>query len=216
MPTISEHTTDPVPRGCRARHRRPTVTDLQNGDPDAWSWMLAEFTGSISGYARRMGVSDPDDVTGMVLESVARGLQDFSGSEGQFRSWVFTVAHSRIVDSLRVRDRRPEVEFTPAHDRVVDVDEPGAGDPRLEAAVQELTDVQRSLLHLRYERGLPVGDIARMVGRTEPATRIALHRTVRRLRERLHVEQDGSARMRADGGPEAPTSRRENIFPRAV
>jgi len=166
---------------------RPSIASLQRGDAAAWAWMLDEFSGPIAGYARRMGVRDPDDVTGAVLESVARSVGTFSGSHSQFRSWVFSVAHSRIVDSLRSRDRRPEVEFTAAHDRMSDPADHrlGEGDPALELAMSRLTDEQRSLLHLRFVLELSTKEIARVVEKSEVATRVALHRCTKRLRELL-------------------------------
>lgn len=169
---------------------RPSIASLQRGDAAAWAWMLDEFGGPIAGYARRMGVADPDDVTGAVLESVARSVGSFSGSHSQFRSWVFSVAHSRIVDSLRARARRPEVEFTAAHELSSASAEHrlGDGDPDLEIAMSKLTDEQRSLLHLRFVLELSTKEIARVVDKSEVATRVALHRCTKRLRELLEGE----------------------------
>ena len=152
--------------------------------------MLSEFSGPIVGYARRMGVADPDDVTGAVLESVARSVGTFSGSHSQFRSWVFSVAHSRIVDSLRSRARRPEVEFTEVHELTAAAADHrlGDGDPELETAMAQLTDEQRSLLHLRFVLELSIKEIARVVDKSEVATRVALHRCTKRLRELLEVD----------------------------
>ncbi len=166
---------------------RPSIAQLKNGDSDAWAWFFAEFSGQIAGYARRMGVSDPDDVTGTVLETVARSVSNFSGSHSQFRSWVFSIAHARIVDDHRRRDRRPEIEFTESHDRT----QAGAdtlivsGDPELEVAMNQLTEEQRSLLHLRFVLELSTKEIARVTEKSEVATRVALHRCSKRLRELL-------------------------------
>jgi len=165
----------------------PSVSQLQAGDSDAWAWFFNEFSGQIAGYARRMGVVDAEDVTGTVLETVARSVGNFSGSHSQFRSWVFSIAHARIVDDHRRRDRRPETEFTASHDRT----EAGpdslvaSGDPELEAAMAQLTEEQRSLLHLRFVLELSTKEIAKVTDKSEVATRVALHRCSKRLRELL-------------------------------
>lgn len=166
---------------------RPSIAELKSGNSEAWAWFFVEFSGQIAGYARRMGVSDADDVTGTVLETVARSVGSFSGSHSQFRSWVFSIAHARIVDDHRRRDRRPETEFTERHDRT----EAGAdnfltsGDPELEIAMNQLTEEQRSLLHLRFVLELSTKEIARVTDKSEVATRVALHRCSKRLRELL-------------------------------
>lgn len=166
---------------------RPSIAQLKGGDSDAWAWFFIEFSGQIAGYARRMGVLDPDDVTGTVLETVARSVGSFSGSHSQFRSWVFSIAHARIVDDHRRRDRRPETEFTASHDRAQGGSDifVTSGDPDLEVAMNQLTEEQRSLLHLRFVLELSMKEIARVTDRSEVATRVAIHRCSRRLRELL-------------------------------
>ncbi len=167
--------------------KRPSISRLKAGDPDAWAWFFGEFAGQIAGYARRMGATDPEDLTGTVLEAVARGIGAFEGSHGQFRSWVFSIAHARIVDDHRRRSRRTEVELTEVHDTdaSVAVDELANGDPELEVALASLSDEQRSLLHLRYVVGLSTKEIAKAIDKSEVATRVALHRTSKTLRELL-------------------------------
>lgn len=169
---------------------RPSISSLQSGDTAAWNWFFGEFSGQIAGYARRMGVTDVDDVTGTVLETVARSVGNFAGSHSQFRSWVFSIAHARIVDDHRRRSRRPEVEFDESHDQgSAAADERiGSGDPELETAMAQLTEDQRSMLHLRFVVGLSTKEIAKVTEKSEVATRVALHRCSKRLRELL----DGS------------------------
>ena len=176
-----------VADGGGGRMKRPSISRLKGGDPEAWAWFFEEFAGQIAGYARRMGVADADDVTGAVLEAVARGIGGFEGSHGQFRSWVFSIAHARIVDDHRRRSRRTEVELTEHHDTdsSAAVDDFASGDPELEAALAQLTEEQRSLLHLRYVVGLSTKEIAKSIDKSEVATRVALHRTSKRLREIL-------------------------------
>ena len=168
----------------------PSIRSLQDGNADAWRWFFDEFSGPVAGYARRMGVSDPDDVTSAVLEAVARSVGSFSGSHRQFRSWVFSIAHARIVDDFRKQSRRDEVDLdsatlpsaASAESSVV------SGDPELEWAMSQLSDDQRAMLHLRYVIGLSTKDVAKSLGKSEVATRVALHRSSTRLKELLEGE----------------------------
>lgn len=174
--------------------RKPTIDQLKAGDESAWVWLMDTYAGQIAGYARRMGCSDPEDITGATLEGVARGIGGFFGSHGQLRSWIFSIAHARIVDDLRRRQRRPEIGFTGID--LPDDQEPGpradseamqfdVSEPRLEEALARLTEEQKALLHLRYVTELSTKEIARVTGRSEVATRVALHRSSKRLRELL-------------------------------
>lgn len=166
------------------------VEALRNGDSQAWARLLEEFRPQIEGYARRMGAIDADDVAGATFESVTRHIARFSGSEAQFRSWIFTLAHARIVDDIRRRSRRPEVELrsidAPLSVEVLDL--VGDGDDQIAVALAQLSEEQRDLLEKRFVLGLPMREIAAATGRTEEATRVAIHRCARRLRELLTAD----------------------------
>lgn len=173
--------------------RRPTIAALKAGESGAWQWLMETYGDQIAGYARRMGAADPDDITGATLEGVARSIGTFSGSHRQLRSWIFSVAHARIVDDIRRRQRRPEVALVPespdpAPEGMAAAADSGAmfdGDPVLDAALARLTDEQQTMLHLRHVTGLSTREVAAAVGKSEGATRVALHRSTRQLRDLL-------------------------------
>lgn len=163
----------------------PMIGALKAGDAAAWTRLLTEFRPQIENYARRMGARDAEDVAGATFEAVTRTIDGFSGSDTQFRSWVFTIAHARVVDDHRRRTRRPEVELARDVDRVVDdrLDTLLGGDERIDAALAQLTDDQRRLLRLRFVEGLSIREITTLTGRSEEAIRVAIHRSTRRLRQ---------------------------------
>jgi RNA polymerase sigma-70 factor (ECF subfamily) len=137
-----------------------------------------------------MGALDAEDVTGSTFESVARTIGNFTGSDSQFRSWVFTIAHGRMVDDHRRRSRRPEVKLGNEVERIVDdrLDTIFGGDERIEHALAQLNSDQRNLLHLRYVMGFSIREVATHTDRTEEATRAAIHRCTKRLRELVSLE----------------------------
>jgi RNA polymerase sigma-70 factor (ECF subfamily) len=169
---------------------RYSLKALKNGDGDAWSWFIAEFSTKIVGYATRMGARDPEEVMGATLEAVARRIGEFEGNESQMRSFVFSIAHARIVDDLRRSTRRSEVSIENTL-TLLAADEPTEDtftDPDLLAALNRLPEEQRRMLELRYVVGLSTKETAEALGKSEVATRVALSRSFNKLKGLLRSE----------------------------
>ncbi len=169
---------------------RFSLSALKKGDSDAWSWFIAEFSSKIVGYAARMGAKDPEEVMGAVLETVARRIGEFEGTESQMRSFVFSIAHARIVDDLRRSTRRSEVSIENTL-TLLAAEEPNEDtftDPDLLDALNRLPDEQRRMLELRYVVGLSTKETAEALGKSEVATRVALSRSFNKLKGLLRSD----------------------------
>lgn len=162
----------------------------QHGSEWAWQQILGELGPPVQAYARSQGVDDPEEILGQVLEGMVRGLDRFRGTESNFRSWVFTLAHSRIIDHRRRGARRPQI----ADRDVPDVPE-AAGDLHeasttlsREAALamlDALPDKQRDVVALRLIAGLSVEQTAHVLGRRSGTVRVAMHRALQRLEQEI-------------------------------
>jgi RNA polymerase sigma factor (sigma-70 family) len=75
--------------------------------PEGWDRLYRWLAPRVAGYLRWLGAREVDDLTSEVFLAVFRRVGDFEGTEANFRSWVFTVAHSRMIDERRRRGRRP-------------------------------------------------------------------------------------------------------------
>jgi RNA polymerase sigma factor (sigma-70 family) len=98
------------------------------------------------------------------------------------RSWLLSVAHSRVVDRARAQARRPEV--------LGDVPERGATsqaevDDELWSAVAQLPDKQRHAVVLRFVGDLAYAEIGELAGTSEAAARQNVRAGLARLREEL-------------------------------
>ena len=73
-----------------------------------WAWrVLYEKTApGIRSYLSFRGAEDPDGLVGDVFLAAARGIGSFEGEEKNFRSWLYSIAHARLVDERRKRERR--------------------------------------------------------------------------------------------------------------
>jgi RNA polymerase sigma-70 factor (ECF subfamily) len=80
------------------------------GDGQAWSQFVRVYSPLVYRYVRRRGVQDADaaDVTQDVLRTIARsiGRFDYDRRKGSFRSWLMSVARSRLCDFLADRGRQ--------------------------------------------------------------------------------------------------------------
>lgn len=164
----------------------------QAGAGWAFTRLYEDLAGVVTGYLRQQGAREPDDVASETFLHVFSGIGTFEGDEEAFRSWVFTIAHRRLVDEHRSVGRRPEV--APVDDTEVRPDPGPSPDhtvvdeahwEELEQHLAVLTPLQRDVVLLRVVAGLTVAETAATVGRSQAAVRQLQHRGLRALEEDL-------------------------------
>lgn len=155
----------------------------------AWARLVADIDPVLRGYLAKQGSSDVDDLAGETWLHVARGIPRFEGDYDNFRSWVFMVAHHRIVDERRRRRRRPadptegdEIgrrleSIGSAENEVMDQFDSDA----VLRVLDELTGAQREVVLLRVMGGFGVTEIAGIIGKKPGAVQALQHRAFRRL-----------------------------------
>ena len=167
-----------------------TLAQAQGGDEAAFARIFRDAQPPLLRYLRVIAAEAADDVAGETWLQVVAGLPDFRGGEQEFRAWLFTIARHRAVDWGRWRARRPTIPLagSPAAERLTT---PDAADLALQristhaalALVATLPADQAEIIMLRVVAGLDAGEVARMVGKTPGAVRVAAHRGLRRLAE---------------------------------
>lgn len=170
-----------------------TLEGMRSGSAAAFERAYLQLAPTVAGYLRMSGVADVEGVTNEVFLQVHRGLARFEGDWHAFRSWVFTIAHHRMVDETRRAVRRPKlVPIDGGHD------EPG-GDAELDALdaladeglhrlLAGLSPDQRAVLLLRIVADLPIEEVARSLGKTTGAVKSLQHRALATIRRSLGVE----------------------------
>jgi RNA polymerase sigma-70 factor (ECF subfamily) len=160
----------------------------------AWSRLYRDLSGQVLGYLRRQGAREVDDLMGEVWLQVARNIEGFRGGESGFRSWVFTVAHHRVIDERRRLARRPEdpTDRVEEWESTVDGTSEAALDAIATDRVQRLIDglapAQRDVLLLRIVGGLTIAEIAEVLGRREGGVKALQRRGLEALRRMMQRE----------------------------
>lgn len=172
----------------------------QAGAGWAFTRLYEDLAGVVTGYLRQQGATEPDDVASETFLHVFRGIGTFEGDEEDFRSWVFTIAHRRLVDERRKSSRRPST--TPLEGSEHAEGEAEAADrtvvaqqdwEQLERHLAVLTSLQRDVVLLRVVAGLTVVETAEVVERSEDAVRQLQRRGLQALHERLTADGEGAA-----------------------
>lgn len=154
-----------------------------------------ELAGSVTGYLASRGAEEPEDITSEVFLKVAQHIHTFEGDLKSFRSWVFVIAHRRLIDDRRSAGRKPDFAELPP-----DYSPNGkAGNVETEAlealvtdeirqALELLTEGQRDVLALRMIAGLTLAETADILGKKVNAIKAQQRRALEALQEKFTLE----------------------------
>ncbi|MBI5156374.1 MAG: RNA polymerase sigma factor [Acidimicrobiia bacterium] len=167
----------------------------QSGAEWAWARLYHAHAGRVLGYLRVRGSTDPENLLGEVYLQVARNIATFDGSEENFRSWLFTIAHHRLLDERRTARRRPtepvaEFEQHPADDgdATADTALAAVGTDRVRAMIAQLAPAQQEVLYLRILGGLTIPEIASAIDKNVGSVKALQRRGLEALRKMIERE----------------------------
>jgi RNA polymerase sigma factor (sigma-70 family) len=179
---------------------KPDLTDdhvaaAVSGDADALGAVYSVLSPQVLGYLRAHGAEDPEGLTHEVFLHVLRRLGGLVGGVDGLRTFVFSVAHARMVDDVRRRARHPaEHTYEPDLDRRA---EPSAESTALATAaghelaglLARLNDDQRAVVTLRILGDLTVEQTGEVLGKSAGAVKQLQRRGLLALRSMMDAEE---------------------------
>ena len=162
-------------------------------------------------FLRVLGCADPEDVASETWLQVVRDLCMFSGSADDFRRWLFTIGRNRAIDAARARSRRPAragnagLDILAGTQAVEDEVLHYISAEQAVTLLRKLSPDQAEAVALRVLAGLDTPDVAKILGKSPGAVRVALHRGLKTLADdplvRALAGRSAADIARHDGAP---------------
>lgn len=172
-----------------------SLLELKGRDRELFSQVYRSYAAQVLGYLTARGVEDPEATMQDVFLAVLPRIGTITGGVSGLRTFVFSVAHARMVDDHRRQSRAPVRQpFEPELDRRASSSAEDAAlllvSPREVLKLLEmLREDQKEVLTLRIIAGLTVDQVADIMGKSHGAVKQLQRRALDRLREYSVVKE---------------------------
>jgi RNA polymerase sigma-70 factor (ECF subfamily) len=173
-----------------------SAVEAAKRDADAFEQLYRKYVAQIYSLAL-YETRDPhtaEDITEVVflkaLSALSRFREQGEGEASTFKTWLYAIARN-VISNQRRRDRRhPEHPLELALNVSAPDDPAATTETRLEAqralaAVMELSPERRQAVVLRFVNELSAREIGEIMGKSEGAVRVLIHRALASVRQRL-------------------------------
>lgn len=198
--------------GLVALDRDRALVEAARRDPTRFDALYRKYLAQVYTYAL-YELADhhaAEDATERVFLRALAALPRFreqarpdEGPEAStFRVWLFRIAHNVIANERRARRRQPAASLEEALGTGLSIADPvdleAQAATRDEAAtalraLRSLSDDRRRALLLRFVDEMSTAEIAAVLGRTEGAVRVLIHRALGAVARELGRERGGRA-----------------------
>jgi RNA polymerase sigma-70 factor (ECF subfamily) len=163
--------------------------------------------------ARHRRKLDASEIVNITLFAAHQKRDQFrGGNDAELAVWLRQILANNLADALRGLHReRRDVDREQSLEAALDQSDARLGDwliaiqssvgakavrseqhMRLAWALCELPEDQREAVELHHLHGLPISELARVMGRTSPSVAGLLRRGLKRLRELLEEQESGA------------------------
>ena len=171
-----------------SRDAERLLVERAKTDPEAFGALYDRYFGQIYRFvfSRLRDQTTAEDVTSEVFMKALRSIPRYQDTGRPFTAWLYQISVNSIND--RFRATRPTVDLDEMYDLAATG--PGLEDTAVQRAelreiwqsVESLPTQQRTALVLKFQEDLKISDIAAVMGKSEGAVKLLIHRGVTRLR----------------------------------
>jgi RNA polymerase sigma-70 factor (ECF subfamily) len=175
--------------------RKDIVLKARSGDPEAFETLIRAAGDHLLAVARKI-LRDPDAAEDALQQAVIRAWRRLPQlrDPDRFDAWLYRILiMACYAEANRSRRFRSHVRTVSPADVGRDVAATLADREALSQAFLELTPAHRAVVVLHHVAGLPLMEVARIVGVSHGTARSRLHYALRSLRSALEaIDRDGS------------------------
>jgi RNA polymerase sigma-70 factor, ECF subfamily len=159
-------------------HAEDLLRRIRAGEAYAFDELYQRYSRRVFGYLYQRlngNVEEAEDLTADVFAKVYEKIDSFQVQGAPMSSWLFRIAHNRLIDSIRRRpnqsqvglDDAPELPAGPVFhgiDQLVAMEE-------IKRGLARLTAEQRQVIELRFLEGKSLLETAAVMQRNEEAVK---------------------------------------------
>jgi RNA polymerase sigma-70 factor (ECF subfamily) len=169
----------------KGRSEAELLQQLKMGDEQAWAYLVREYGTRIFNYLRHRlpTLDDADDVVNETMAAAVRAIPKFDGKV-TLNTFLFALVNRKIADFWRRHQATAELPET-----LMDA---GLTSERIEfqEILRQLRPAHLQVLLMRYQVGLGVDEIAKVLGQSYKSTESLLSRARMELRKALDSARD--------------------------
>jgi len=175
------------------------IARISQGDQEALTQLYERWSGTLKGIGLRIIKSEAEveDIMHDVFLEIWRTSSDFDPGRGLARTWIVMKMRCRMIDRLRKHQRRGALQ--PVVEQVMQPSKLSA-DPskayahaQLRAALDELSEPLRQVLHLTYFEHLSSTEVARRLDMPIGTVKSRIAAARRALKANLEDPKQGGA-----------------------
>lgn len=177
------------------------VARSAQGDKDAFAEIYAVAAPRLFGVVHRMlgDRAQAEEVTQEAFLMIWRTCSRFDPRRGSPMSWMLTIARARAIDRIRQSEARTRRDATwalqhetPAYDSTAETVNAAAEVTQVRAALQKLSQPQRTAIFLAYFGGQTYAEVAHSLDVPAGTVKSRIRDGLKRLHVLLSAPDDGT------------------------
>ncbi len=185
------------------------MLQVSRGDLEAFEELVKKYQNPIQDFVARQirDAAEAEDITQKVFIQILRAAKRYRPT-AKFSTWLFTIARNLCLNEIRRRSRKPSqaLDLTPdltsedkaQHHSGWSDESPTQSvlrqelEDKIETALQQLPEQQRTALLLLDRQGLSYEEIGQTISKSISATKSLIHRARETLKAELRPYLDDS------------------------